>query len=154
MEIERKFLLAEMPSLADAGSVRLRQGYLATGSHSEVRLREADGAYRLTVKSGSGMVREEREIVLEEAQFEALWPATEGRRIEKRRVTLPAGSLRYEIDLYDGPLEGLAVVEVEFPSLEEANAFNPPAWFGAEVTDDPAYKNATLAARLGGGGAE
>lgn len=154
MEIERKFLIAEMPSLEDAVSVRLRQGYIATGPHSEVRLRDADGAYRLTVKSGTGTVREEREIVLDKAQFEALWPATRGRRIEKRRMTLPVGSLRYEVDVYCGALESLSVVEVEFPSLEEANAFRPPAWFGSEVTDDPAYKNAALAARIGGGGGQ
>jgi CYTH domain-containing protein len=37
------------------------------------------------------------------------------------------------------------VVETEFSSEEEANAFAVPAWFGTEVTDDPYYTNAMLA---------
>ena len=36
------------------------------------------------------------------------------------------------------------VAEVELAS--EADAFDPPAWFGREVTDDPAFSNAALAA--------
>jgi CYTH domain-containing protein len=34
---------------------------------------------------------------------------------------------------------------VEFASEEEAAAFRPPGWFGPEVTDDPRYRNRSLA---------
>jgi len=34
--------------------------------------------------------------------------------------------------------------EVEFDSVEEANAFTPPAWFGKEVTEDGSFTNAAL----------
>ena len=37
------------------------------------------------------------------------------------------------------------LVEVEFNSLEEAEAFIPPAWFGEEVTGNKQYSNAQLA---------
>jgi CHAD domain-containing protein len=53
----------------------------------------------------------------------------------------------YELDVYRGSLKGLRVVEVEFPSVEASAAFTAPAWFGAEVTTDPAYKNQALAQR-------
>lgn len=146
MEIERKFLVSEPPhALPDVSSASLRQGYLVVGAEGEVRLRAAGSTCFLTVKSGSGMVRQEYEVVLTSEQFESLWPATAGRRLEKRRFVVPAGDLRYEVDVYTGALQGLMAVEVEFPTLEAAEAFEPPAWFGAEVTDDPAYKNASLA---------
>ncbi|MBP9483819.1 MAG: adenylate cyclase, partial [Negativicutes bacterium] len=50
------------------------------------------------------------------------------------------------VDIYHGnELTGLAVVEVEFDSLEAAASFVPPNWFGHEVTADQRYKNANLA---------
>jgi adenylate cyclase len=148
MEIERKFLVRTVPNTAGLKSGHYRQGYLSVGSDGEVRLRDADGGLTLTVKAGEGMVRRETEVNLSVEQFESLWPATEGRRVEKRRAFVPIGELVAEVDVYEGALSGLTVVEVEFESLDEARAFAPPEWFGHEVTDDPAYKNASLA--LGG----
>lgn len=40
------------------------------------------------------------------------------------------------------PFAPLAMAEVEFPTAAAAHAFTPPAWFGREVTEDPAYTNA------------
>jgi CYTH domain-containing protein len=145
-EIERKFIAEDAPARAGA-PVRMRQGYLAIGPESEVRVRDAAGLATLTVKSGSGLVRTETEIDLTPQQFEALWPATEGRRIEKRRSAVALDSLTAEYDVYEGDLAGLAVVEVEFASLEAAQGFVAPEWFGREVTGDAAYKNASLATR-------
>lgn len=146
MEIERKFLIPDSASGLPVGPwTALRQGYLATGSDGEVRLRDAGGVLTLTVKSGAGLVREEREIALTAAQFDALWPLTEGRRIEKRRAVVAEGEQRYEVDVFEGVLSGLMVAEVEFPGVDEARAFQPPTWFGAEVTDDARYSNASLA---------
>ncbi|MBN1193649.1 MAG: CYTH domain-containing protein [Coriobacteriia bacterium] len=151
MEIERKFLLAELPpAAAGAALSRLRQGYLVAGPEVEVRVRDADGTYSLTVKSGTGMVREEFEIALDAEQFDELWPATDGRRVEKQRYTLAADGLRYEIDVYEGALQGLMTAEVEFSTVESAEAFCPPGWLGAEVTGDAGYCNAALATRTPG----
>lgn len=148
MEIERKFLVAAVPDgvrLQDG--VAIDQGYLAVGEDgAEVRLRRAGARLMLTAKSGAGLVRAESEIELDDGQFEALWPATEGRRIEKTRTVIPlGGGLAIELDVYRGALSGLIVAEVEFPSVDAANAFELPTWFGAEVTDDARYKNRRLA---------
>jgi CYTH domain-containing protein len=100
------------------------------------------------VKSGTGLVRDEAEIELSEAQFAALWPATDGARVEKVRHKLRAedGHL-IELDVYDGALSGLIVAEVEFDDPWGAESFVAPFWFGREVTADPAYKNQCLALR-------
>lgn len=146
MEIERKFLVTAPPDgLRTAPSVGVRQGYVTTGPDGEVRLRDTDGSCTLTMKSGSGMVREEREISLDREQFDALWPATSGRRLEKRRYLMAADPLTYEVDVYEGSLAGLIVAEVEFPGIDEARGFTPPEWFGTEVTEDVAFTNASLA---------
>jgi len=62
------------------------------------------------------------------------------------RHLIPTGAgLTIELDIYSGDLAGLIVAEVEFASEDEADAFEPPNWFGPEVTDDARYKNQNLA---------
>jgi CYTH domain-containing protein len=37
------------------------------------------------------------------------------------------------------------VVEVGFADLDDAHAFTPPDWFGADVTENKRYKNSAFA---------
>jgi CYTH domain-containing protein len=148
MEIERKFLVAERPDLPDGDPVEIEQGYLALPGErggAEVRLRRKPGEHLLTVKGGSGRTRTEEEIPIERESFEALWPLTSGRRLAKNRHLIPHGDRQIELDVYRGELEGLSVAEVEFPDEEAADAFEPPPWFGEEVTGKKEYLNETLA---------
>ncbi|MGV1049309.1 MAG: CHAD domain-containing protein [Solirubrobacterales bacterium] len=147
-EIERKFLLPALPdAAAPAAATRVEQGYLAISEETEVRLRRAGGRMTLTAKRGHGETREEHEIALYKEQFEALWALAAGRQLVKtrRRVALEGG-LTAEVDVYEGALAGLAVVEVEFASAEQSRAFQPPEWFGEELTGNRAYANQSLAA--------
>jgi CYTH domain-containing protein/CHAD domain-containing protein len=144
-EIERKFLVAEMPR-AESAAARIEQGYLALDEQGEVRLRRIDGELLLTAKSGHGEVREEVEVSIHPKAFEALWPLTAGRRVRKVRHYVPLGEgLRAEVDVYEGELEGLRTGEIEFDSVAAADAFAPPPWLGAELTGDKRYSNQTLA---------
>lgn len=145
MEVERKFLVREPPDLDGTESDEIEQGYLAIGSEGEVRVRRKGDRLVLTAKRGSGLSRDEAEVELDRADFEKLWPLTEGRRLHKRRYVLPHGDLKIELDVYGGDLDGLRVAEIEFPSEEEAKAFEPPDWLGEDVTGDPRYLNETLA---------
>src|SRR4051812_48208054 len=107
-EIERKFLLDEAPPwLGEHPSEAIRQGYLAIGDDAEVRLRMRNREPLLTVKRGSGRVREEIEVDIGGEQFDRLWPLTEGRRVTKRRHRVDLGGLTAEVDVYSGSLEGL-----------------------------------------------
>jgi CYTH domain-containing protein len=148
VEIERKFLVPELPSEAERSrSTRIEQGYIAIGDDgTEVRVRRRDRAAVLTVKSGRGRTRFEEEIDIDAERFARLWPLTEGRRLEKARHLIPAGAgLTIELDIYSGSLTGLKVAEVEFGSENAADGFEPPKWFGSEVTDDARFKNQNLA---------
>lgn len=79
--------------------------------------------YKRTVKNG----REEREIRLSAEQFEALWPATAGRRLSKVRYEMPWKEHTIEIDVYTGRHDGLVVAEVEFADEKSCTAFQPPS---------------------------
>src|SRR3954453_6857557 len=146
VEIERKFLVDRLPDGLDEGD-RIEQGYLAIGDDGvEVRVRRRGEDMTLTIKSGPGMTRTEEEIAIDARRFESLWPLTEGRRVSKTRHVVPlGGALAAEVDVYSGAHEGLLTAEIEFPSVEASEAFQPPAWLGREVTGDASYANQTLA---------
>ncbi len=147
IEIERKFLVERRPDDLDAHPSReIEQGYLAITDDVEVRLRRYGDQTFLTVKSSGDGSRIEEEIEIEARRFAALWPLTDGRRLEKRRYAIPFGDgLTIELDIYHGRLAGLLTAEVEFDTPADATAFAPPGWFGRELTDDPSYKNKRLA---------
>ena len=148
VEVERKWLVLEVPAEArSAPSEPIEQGYLTIGPNgAETRVRRRGERCYLTTKSGSGLVRGEHEIELSEAQFDTLWPATDGARLLKRRHILRADDGHtIELDVYTGDLTGLMVAEVEFDDPWGATSFAAPYWFDREITDDPAYKNQRLA---------
>jgi adenylate cyclase len=146
MEIERKFLVQEAPTLSEAQRVEIEQGYIAaTPGDAEVRLRRRGEQLLLTAKRGAGLVRDEVEIELDRAQFEALWPLTDGRRLSKLRYLLREDDREIELDVYGAELEGLKVAEIEFPSEQQAESYEPADWLGLEVTGDERYGNRALA---------
>ncbi|MBR3349339.1 MAG: CYTH domain-containing protein [Solobacterium sp.] len=144
MEIERKFLIAQLPQLSGYRKIIMSQHYLSVDP--VMRIRKADERYIFTYKSGEGMVRQEEEFDISEHDFERLLARRIGNGVYKTRYVIPLNEkLRAEVDVYEKQLKGLCVVEVEFENEQEAKAFTPPAWFGKEVTEDPSYTNAMLA---------
>jgi len=146
LEVERKFLVDERPEwLEGCESAQIRQGYLALDGDTEVRVRRHGDDLWLTVKHGGGLVRSEVEVELDPDRFEQLWRLTDGRRVSKRRYAVPSEHRSFDVDVYDDELAGLAVAEVEFDTVEQSTAFEPPPWLGDEVTEDPRFKNRHLA---------
>ena len=83
-KIERKWLVRDVPNLAGLKHEPIAQGYLAISSDgAEVRIRRMADTCFETVKSQGGLTRDALEVELSHNQFLALWPATEGRRVEK-----------------------------------------------------------------------
>lgn len=145
-EIERKFLVAGDGWRRKAkGPAHIVQGYLARGRQAIIRVRIKDGkSATLTIKSREpGVSRAEYEYRIAVKDAKALLELCGRSRIEKQRYTLSAGKLTWEIDVFAGAHEGLVVAEVELSAPDETVRL--PGWIGAEVTDDPQYRNAALA---------
>lgn len=147
-EIERKYLVAADWSPVGLTGTEIRQGYLTDRAvGTEVRVRAKGGRRLLTVKRDreamGSKVRDEVEFDVPDDVFDQLWALTEGDRVVKVRYEVPVRELTAEVDVYAD--RDLRVVEVEFPSEAAAAAFEPPAWFGEDVTGDPRYANRLLA---------
>jgi adenylate cyclase len=147
LEMERKFLPQNLPgNLKNLPHQEIAQGYLVIGiDRSHVRLRRKGRVYSLTFKRGPARAREEREIRLQRAQFEILWPPTAGFRLTKTRYDIRWKNSLIELDVYHGSNEGLVVAEVEFADVKSYRSFRPPAWLGKEVTGVRHYSNVKLA---------
>ena len=143
MEIERKFLIKELPAdLETYPKEHILQGYLC--KDPVVRVRTQGERYILTYKGVGLMAREEYNLPLNEAAFRHLIEKADGRRIEKTRYKIPDGDYTIELDIFEGEHAPLILAEVEFPSVEEARAYQPPAWLGEDVTSDPGYHNSNM----------
>ena len=144
MEIERKFLTKELPFDITAYPCKaITQAYLSFSP--TIRIRRSNADYILTVKGKGHLAREEFELPLSEEEYNRLSLKTEGTPVCKKRYLVPIeGNLTAEVDIYEGKLQGLMTTEVEFSSVEAAEKFVAPTWFGRDVTFSSDYHNSTL----------
>jgi len=144
-EIERKFLVASRDWHARASSPsRYVQAYVCLQDERSLRVRIVDNAKaRLTLKIGEGMVRDEFEYDIPLKDARDLIDRRIGNVVEKDRYRVHESGFVWEVDVFDGVLEGLVVAEVELESAADRPVL--PGWLGREVTDDPAYGNRSLA---------
>lgn len=143
MEIERKYLIKELPVNLDTYDYHIiEQAYLTT--EPTIRVRKEDEKYYMTYKGSGLLSREEYNLPLTEEAYATLKSKADGNIITKKRHLIPYGKYTIELDVFEEPFAPMIVAEVEFPSEDEANSFAAPDWFGTDVTDRPEYKNSYL----------
>jgi len=143
-EIERKFLLAKDHWKAEVDrAVTMKQGYLNSAKERTVRIRIAGEEAFLTIKGPvAGVTRSEFEYEVPVNDALAMIGLCEQPVIEKTRHYLEAPPHTWEIDVFSGENEGLAVAEIELSS--ETEDFVRPGWLGKEVSGDSKYYNSSL----------
>lgn len=163
MEIERKFTLRRLPDGLDSYvCLHMEQAYLCTDP--VIRIRKENDNYYLTYKGKGLLAREEANLPLHEEAYAHLLKKADGLVIQKDRYLIPIENpsfdmdalakagiyeipdhlrLKIELDIFKSP-SGLIMAEVEFPSIELANAYQMPDWFEKDVTDDKAYHNSNM----------
>lgn len=162
MEIERKFLIKELPeNLSSYKCLVIEQAYLCT--EPVVRIRRQDEDYYLTYKGGGLMAREEYNLPLNKKAYEHLLTKADGNIISKKRYLIPISNpvfrndyavpkknvdLKVELDIFEPPFAPLVLAEVEFPDKEMALAFIPPTWLCKDVTNDPEYHNSNMSRKV------
>jgi len=143
-EIERKYLLKnnDWKTEVDQGTV-LKQGYLNTDPERTVRVRLVGQKGMLTIKSKNvGITRNEFEYEIPYSDTLELLKLCEPPLIEKTRYKIHQDGLIWEIDIFAGENEGLAIAEVELTN--ENQTFHSPSWLGKEVSSEAKYYNSNL----------
>ncbi|MGN0299004.1 MAG: CYTH domain-containing protein [Lachnospiraceae bacterium] len=159
MEIERKFLIKQLPdNLEQYENHLIEQAYLSI--NPVIRVRKEDTTYYMIYKGQGMMIREEYNLPLTKQSYEHLLAKADGRIITKRRYKIPltqpisidptvtfSTPLTIELDIFEGDYEGLWLAEIEFATAKEAEALQMPDWFLQDVTFDGRYHNSYMALR-------
>ncbi len=148
-EIERRWLVRVRPGLREElGEGRpLRQGYIrGKGPSVRIRTGEARGAV-LACKRGHGIRRMEAEVVVPPEMAELLFQAAGERVLEKTRYEVGP----WELDWFEGDLEGLTLLEIELED-EDQRLPDPPEGVEKvrEVTEDNSFTSSALASLASG----
>jgi CYTH domain-containing protein len=158
VELERRFLLAELPRFIDREIYERLDDLYVAGNHLRLRrVHRPDGTW-ITTKLGQKIPnpaaptdprqRQMTTLYLPEAEEVALARLV-GLRTRKRRYHTHEQGLTWCIDLWEAPAgaKGTLLAEVEAPSLAQLAVLTAPRWVVREVTDEIAYSAITLAAR-------
>ena len=155
MEIERKWLfdMRKVPVDQSKTLTHYKQLYLSIDPEVRVRSKVVENlltgekyheTYMLCVKGEGDLTRTEIQTPIERNEFIRLIEENDillASAIKKKYYTIPVGEYKLTVGTVDkGTPEEFSYGEIEFNSEEEALAFNPPEWFGKEVTNDKSYK--------------
>ena len=151
MEIERKWLIDKnsIPyDLSKLDKYSIEQSYISF--EPQIRLRKINNGetYNLTMKTktdDSLLARNKYELPINEYGYNMLKEKSTGLTIKKDRYKVKENDLTLEIDLFKDDFDGLACLEIEFPTLEEAKSYVTPNWVIKDITDDIHYKNGYMA---------
>jgi CYTH domain-containing protein len=148
-EVERKFLLATIPSGATFRS-GITDHYIPD---TTLRLRRVQTEHEVTFKLAQKLrvhPHDTRVILhtnfyLSESEYVFLASMLPSHRLEKRRFTFHGGTIPMGIDQFQGYLAGLVIAEVDFGPNGDSASLALPSFALAEVTDDERFTGARLA---------
>ena len=140
-ELELTFLAKYLPQdLRSFPSKEITDIYIpAPAQHPVLRIRKSGTACEITkkqpIKPGDASHQLETTIPLTAEEFSAL-DRLEGKRVSKIRYYYKQSGTTFEIDIFQGALQGLVLVDVEFETAEEKSAFTAPVFCLANVTQE------------------
>jgi CYTH domain-containing protein len=151
IELERTFLLKKLPEDFDSfKSEEILDIYFPENVfHPILRLRKKGNFLTLTKKSpieNDSSIQEEQTIILSEKEYKE-FSQVPGKRLRKIRYYYPVDDYLAEIDLFLEDLEGLALVDFEFDSIEEKEKFLMPDFCLADVTQEESIAGGFLAGK-------
>lgn len=121
-----------------------------TVRHPHLRLRSQGDSFVITKKvplNGTDKTEmSEETIPLEEAEFEALKDCST-KDIVKRRYNVSIDGYSAEVDIFEGKLSGLVVIDFEFVSSSEKNAFIAPEVCLVEISQEESFAGGMLAGK-------
>lgn len=145
-EIERKFLIKNIPSLEGIPFANIKQGFIITNDKGLLRVRTFSSENKkigfITVKEKGLLVRNEYEMEIPYDVADSFLTGCKN-LIDKTRFFISNEDTTIELDVFNGNLKGLILAEIEIDN--ENQKINIPNWFGEEVTENSNYTNVKLA---------
>ena len=149
IEIERKYLVHNrvLNYIDKAKPLSITQAYLVNEKSKSVRVRVINDRAFLTIKSEmKNLTRSEYEYEIPVKEALSLIEVFDLKVLKKLRYKIEYRLKTWEIDVFEGKLQGLVIAEIELEKEDEK--FEIPEWVDKEVTFDSRYLNANLINRL------
>lgn len=153
IEVEVAYLATALPvELRTANPVPFVDIYLSGDQDllTKLRLRQKGDKYEITKKvvldASDLSTQAEYNIPLSAAEF-SQFSSMGGRVVTKDRYYVELGGRLAEVDVFKGALRGFVLIEYEFSSTVERDAFTPPPICGADVTQEDFIAGAFLAGK-------
>lgn len=150
IEIEKTYLVKSLPdNLKQFPSDEIIDIYIPKETeYPQLRIRKRNGTYEITkkvlVSEDDCSQQYEHTIELNEQEYQAL-AQLPGKRVHKMRYFFPYNGQTAEFGVFQGALEGLVLVDVEFEDAETKDAFTTPEFCLADVTDQMFVAGRSLA---------
>lgn len=140
IELEKTYLAKYLPKgLKDCESKEILDIYIPKSKrHPTVRIRKNGDRYEMTKKEpieDDPSHQEEQTIRLTEEEFNEL-SKLDGKKTHKIRYFYNHGDRTAEIDVFQGSLKGLVVVDFEFETKEEKDSFEMPDFCLVDITPE------------------
>lgn len=141
MEIERKFLVKNIPDLSNITPIRYERYYLKRGDGIEERIQKKGEIFEYEIKKEvSKLERTANKKIITEEEFDKL-KQNSSESILRDSYKL---SNNLSIKIYHGRFEGLIRAEIEFETVELAKVYQSESWMGDEITDSPLGRDSKL----------
>lgn len=144
-EIERKFTVnhQKWDLIKKPEPTLIVQSYLSNNPDCTIRVRIKEKKGFLTIKGKTtGISRSEFEYEIPLIEAEEIIQTLSEKTLTKNRYNIPFGNHIWEVDVFQGKLEGLIIAEIELSSEEES--FELPDWVLEDVSDNIEYYNSRL----------
>jgi CYTH domain-containing protein len=149
LELEKTYLARYLPEkLWEYEHKDLLDIYVPeSAEHPTLRIRRRGDKYEITkktpVENADASQHVEHTIVLEQAEFAAL-AQVKGKKVHKTRYGYSYQNYMAEIDVFKDELAGLVLVDFEFETIEEMEAFKMPDFCLVDVTQEVAFAGGML----------
>lgn len=140
LEIEKTYLAKNIPNdLASHKKIEIIDRYFPANQDTpSLRLRNYNNQYELTKKIAAHpsdmSLQHEHTITLTPTEYESL-KQIPAKMVHKIRYEYPYKGYIAEIGVFQGPLAGLVLIDVEFKTVEQKDAFTIPEFCLVDVTD-------------------
>ena len=141
MEIERKYLINNMPDLSNVKPIRYERYYLMRDNDVEERIQKKGLKYEYEIKRNISSLERTKDIKnISEEEFNRLKQNADESIIRDSYKLSDSVSIK----IYHNRFQGLERAEVEFDSKEEALRYKPEEWMGLEITNSPLGRDSKL----------
>jgi|TARA_B100002003_G_scaffold40450_1_gene36017 CYTH domain-containing protein len=139
IELEKTYLAKLIPEGLTNAKEMLDIYLPSSEQHPHLRIRKSGNNFEMTKKipinKDDDSKQKEHTIILTEDEFKEL-SELKGRRIDKVRYHLDHNGRTAEVDVFQGPLKGLVLIDFEFDDENEKDNFEMPDFCLKDVTQE------------------